>query len=399
MPVTRYDRGTIGSPTITPQGYLKADVFLTRAGVFNYLRADGTIRRELRHPNEVFRQESMKSLAELIVTNDHPPVRLDASNTKQYSVGFLGPEVERAGDYLKGRATVTDAATIEMIQKGEKREASCGYECDMDETPGVWNGQPYDAAQKNIFYNHAATVRRGRAGPGASFKLDSEDAVMVEDEKSCEEKKDGAYSSGTSEPEGEKTTEQEISMPEKTAKIKIDSIEFEASEPLAQAVSVKLDALKSANEATAAAKTEAETLKGKNDALEAELVKKNKEIEEVKASALTDAQIVARADELSKVIGFSKKVLGEDFSTEGKGVGDIKRAVVEATLGAAAKERSDAYVDGVFDTMVKKDSDSAGDSLKGALGASAKADAAPISSDDVRAKSMQADANAWKVKA
>lgn len=39
---------------------------------------------------------------------------------------------------------------------------SVGYEAELDPTPGVWMGQPYDAVQRRITPNHIAIV-----GPGA----------------------------------------------------------------------------------------------------------------------------------------------------------------------------------------------------------------------------------------
>lgn len=53
------------------------------------------------------------------------------------------------------------------IEGGEK-ELSAGYFHDVDWTPGVFAGQPYDAAQRNIRANHLALVPRGRMGPGVA---------------------------------------------------------------------------------------------------------------------------------------------------------------------------------------------------------------------------------------
>lgn len=46
-----------------------------------------------------------------------------------------------------------------------KIELSLGYRCTYDLTPGVWNGKPYDAVQRNIRANHLALVDEGRMGP------------------------------------------------------------------------------------------------------------------------------------------------------------------------------------------------------------------------------------------
>ena len=55
------------------------------------------------------------------------------------------------------------------------RELSLGYELDLDETPGTWNGEPYDAIQKNIRVNHLALVDKARAGDQARLNTDGLD--------------------------------------------------------------------------------------------------------------------------------------------------------------------------------------------------------------------------------
>jgi hypothetical protein len=52
----------------------------------------------------------------------------------------------------------------EAILNGEK-ELSAGYFHDVEWMPGEWNGQRYDAVQRNIRANHLALVPVGRMGP------------------------------------------------------------------------------------------------------------------------------------------------------------------------------------------------------------------------------------------
>jgi hypothetical protein len=67
------------------------------------------------------------------------------------------------------------------VETGKRQELSCGYTCDLDPTPGEYQGERYDAIQRNIRGNHVALVTRGRAGPTARIRLDAEGAVMKED--------------------------------------------------------------------------------------------------------------------------------------------------------------------------------------------------------------------------
>ncbi|MFI7909566.1 DUF2213 domain-containing protein, partial [Acinetobacter baumannii] len=46
----------------------------------------------------------------------------------------------------------------------------------------MWNGQEYDAIQRNIRVNHLAIVPRGRAG-NARLNLDRHDAVLFNPEE------------------------------------------------------------------------------------------------------------------------------------------------------------------------------------------------------------------------
>ena len=72
------------------------------------------------------------------------------------------------------RANIVIHETDEMKKSGFK-ELSLGYNLDLDETPGVWQGEHYDAIQRNIRINHLALVREARAGDQARLNVDSKD--------------------------------------------------------------------------------------------------------------------------------------------------------------------------------------------------------------------------------
>ena len=56
------------------------------------------------------------------------------------------------------------------------RELSLGYNLRLEETPGVWEGQPYDAIQRDIVINHLALVGQARAGEQARLNIDARDS-------------------------------------------------------------------------------------------------------------------------------------------------------------------------------------------------------------------------------
>ena len=91
-------------------------------------------------------------------------------------IGTILSEGERSGDDVRAEIVIHD--TDSMKSAGLK-ELSLGYNLDLDETPGVWNGQRYDAVQKNIRINHLALVREARAGEQARLNLDGRDQLYL----------------------------------------------------------------------------------------------------------------------------------------------------------------------------------------------------------------------------
>jgi hypothetical protein len=171
----RYDIGSLQSPERRADGTVVFDAHLTRTGVFTYRKSDGTERREYRPDSEVHDPKSLASFALVPVTNDHPPEMLSAKNARKYAVGATGERIRKDGDHVAAKVSIFDEATIAQMDSG-KTQLSCGYDCDLDETPGVSpGGERYDAIQKNIVGNHLAIVDRGRAG-SARVRMDA--AVM-----------------------------------------------------------------------------------------------------------------------------------------------------------------------------------------------------------------------------
>jgi hypothetical protein len=185
MPV-RIDYGPLARPEKLKSGFVRAQAHITRAGIFTYRNPDGTTRKELRLPDEVFDSGSLKSFSMAPVTDDHPPEMLTADNVKHYQKGHLGEIVKKDDDHAVASMMITDPELIRKMEKG-KVQVSCGYHCDVDELPGEWRGEKYDAIQRNIRGNHVAVVDVGRAGETCAVRMDAGDAVMVK------KKDDGTY--------------------------------------------------------------------------------------------------------------------------------------------------------------------------------------------------------------
>ena len=178
MGVLRYDQASpLSKPVRLPNGFVRAEGYLTRSGIFVYRDAQGRTVRELRPPEEVMHPDSLASFGLMPVTNEHPSELLTADNAKEYQVGTVSESVVAEGDKVRAALMITDAQAIEALDAG-KSELSCGYTADLVQEAGVWQGQPYDAIQRNIRGNHVALVDAGRAGPACSIRMDAAGAAQ-----------------------------------------------------------------------------------------------------------------------------------------------------------------------------------------------------------------------------
>jgi hypothetical protein len=169
----RYDAGTLGKAERTPQGGLRVPARLTRVGILEYRQPDGTIRRELRPPEEVFKADSIATLKGAPITDRHPGV-VTSKNFRGLARGHVGDDVRQDGEYVEATVFVQDADLVERIERGAYHDVSAAYHVEIDETPGTYRGKPYDAVQRSIRYNAAGLGPKGwgRAGTDVALRLD-----------------------------------------------------------------------------------------------------------------------------------------------------------------------------------------------------------------------------------
>ena len=156
----------------TAEGFLIARAPLTSVGVFTYRNADGTPRRELRLPEEVFSDESLATLRMKPLTLLHPEEAVTPKNADKLSVGSIGNDITIDPYRVYGSVSVTKADGIKAVEEKTARGLSCGYKCDIEWTSGTWMGVPFDCIQRNIRYNHVALVPVPRAGDGNAIRMD-----------------------------------------------------------------------------------------------------------------------------------------------------------------------------------------------------------------------------------
>lgn len=368
--VLRYDIGSLRKPERTSFG-MRAEGYLTTVGVFRYRRADGSEVRELRLPEEVFDAEALASFALAPLTNNHPPVMLDASNAKQYAVGAVGEQVRRDGDMMRASLAVYDAAAIAEMEAG-KTQLSCGYSAEMDATPGehpVFG--KYDAVQRSIRGNHVALVDIGRAGPGAHVRMDAGDAEMVGP-----------------------ATKEALPAPEETpmVKVRIDGVEYEVSEQTAQALEKERAAAKAREDALAKERDEA---KGKADKAEAhaeEMTAKAAEADKARKDAEDPARVQARVAARVALEVEARRHLGADAKLDGLTDEAVKVEVIKKLRPEAKLDgRSPEYIQARYDAAIE----SAPDALDRAR-VDAASSTPPVDFEAIKAKALAERYGAWK---
>lgn len=335
----RCDLGTLKPAERMLDGRIRADAHITKTGVFKYSLPDGTERSELRTDEEVFHPDSLKSFAQVPMTDDHPSVGLlTAKTAKKYMVGSTGESVVRDDDHVRTSIMVADQATIAKMDAG-KTQLSCGYTCDLDETPGYHPKYgKYDAIQRNIRGNHLAIVNSARAGNSAQVRMDGA-AMMLpvfQGEAMAEDQ----------------ATVRALGAQLKTAEERADKAESEAKSE----------------------KLRADTNEGKVLTLEGQIKELTTQVAAATTATQTDAlvQEKARADAAEKKVArfdatFKKAVrdrakleretavvMGNDFRMDDMEDREIRTAVVKrldasADVGANVEE---GVIIGRFDTLV-----------------------------------------------
>lgn len=171
---TRYDTHRMDAVEVTPSGALRVPARLARVGVLTYDDGAGNTWGELVPAETLFAADSLATMRGVALTDLHPGALVTPATYRTLAVGHVGDDVKRDGAYLAAPVYVTDADAIRLVQAGERRDVSCGYTCDFDETPGVLDGVPYARVQRNRVYNHLGLGPEGwgRAGTDVSLRLD-----------------------------------------------------------------------------------------------------------------------------------------------------------------------------------------------------------------------------------
>ena len=352
----RFDRLGVIHADAKPgsDGMLRLPARIARVGVQEYGLPSGGIQRELRPPDEVFHPDALASFAQVIVTLDHPPPgKVTAENSKIYARGATGEVVKKDGDHVAAQLLISDKIAVDAVVSGTHVELSGGYTCDLDFTPGEYNGIRYDAVQRNIRGNHVALVPKGRAGPSVRLRLDSAGADGIL-------RPDPAESASGNKPA-------ERPMP----RIRLDGADHEVPDALLAPIQREIAAAKADGEAQAKPKLTA--LEAARDAEKARADKAEADLAAAKTDAAgkvaPDAAIAAyKARTELEAVGV--KITGEKADAwAGKPDRVIHGAVLNKLLPDLKLDaKDDGYVAAAFDTAVAAQHvDHAGDARRGAV--------------------------------
>lgn len=330
--VARHDKGEIrGEAEITPEGYIRANAVVTRSGIFNYQNLDGSIRRELRHPNQVWDNESIKSMALIPVTNGHPRERMvTPKNFKHLAIGYTGETINKDDEFVMANFVITDQDGIDAVVKFGRKELSLGYLVDLDETPGEYEGEKYDAIQTNIRYNHLAIVDKARAGKEARIALDSFDAVEIKNEDKNMSKR----------------------------KVKIDNEEMEVEESVASYVERLERDLKNLTDERARVESEIAMIRDKLEKTQGERDSFKDQVTEMDKSMsnnMDEAKFNKAVKDRVQLLSLATEFLGSGVASKLDSMSDLdikKEVIRSAKKSVNVDGKSQVYLDCMFDMII-----------------------------------------------
>lgn len=297
--------GSLGKLERTTQGGYRVPAKVARAGVLPYtarqLRQQGVIVPERFQDADVVNiytppealEAALKSLqdGECPVTDGHPKEMVHPGNYEDVVRGsLLGRTATFDGTYLSASLALQAASLIQKVDSGKAREVSMGYYADIVFEDGIVDGTPYHARRTELEYNHGAVVPYGRAGAQVCLALDSMEIPTEEDP---------------------------------TVKLKIKGVELDATQ--AQAAI---------------------------DALEAELAVANKGVA-AGAALLGETELKLKTATSDEAFEAKVKEREEKAAAEKARADKLKVVKDAGWTDEDLKDKSPAYVDGLYDNEMK----------------------------------------------
>lgn len=364
-------------------GSIRGRARVTRTGVFVYRNPDGTLRRELRHPEDVFARDSLDSMKMIPITILHPTSNeglVTPQTHRSLSVGFTGENVGVDGKFVDIPVTIPIQDGIDAVNNDGLQELSLGYTFERDDQPGTFDGENYDYRQRNIRYNHLALVKRGRAG--AEVRLNMDDGTEVVNEIAVNYDENNV-----------KPIKKEYRMPD--VMINLDGLTYTVPAEVDHYIKNRQTALDCANNEVSTLKADVQKANGERDAARAEL-----KVAQDAASPAVIAQAVKARVELETI---ALDVLDEETAKTISALSnrDLKVSVIKAKLPdlSIAADANDDYVNAIFDVAkVKKVEGEPGSAQRQAVNHDALSDQAVKDAGTARKSMMDRLAKAYQTK-
>jgi len=316
------DQGNIRK---SKDGYLVASARIARTGIQLYDgrevgRPDLDTVRVYRPPDEVFSKKTMQSLAHKPITLEHPPQMVDAGNWDKYAIGHIGDEVTRDGDTVRVPMVIMDGKAIKTYERDGVCELSVGYSTELKWGQGATpDGEIYDAMQTAIRGNHLAVVPAARGGSRLRIGDDQQKGKPMA----------------------------QILIGDRLIDFESEAQAKHVKDYIASIADVKK---KDADEAEEEQEEEKKT-RGEKDAAFAALKGENAVLKKQLEDALAKSDVKAldaRAKERIDLLLKADAAMEGRGNFDGKEDAQIRREVVTAKLGDAAKDLSDAELVGAF---------------------------------------------------
>lgn len=346
MSLIRFDSARLKA-RFDDNGYLHDEPVVARVGILHYRNADGSPRRELRLPEDVFRADSLEAFAGMPITVGHKAM-VNSKNHRELSVGTCLGAARQDGENVRAPVVVQDNDTVMLAKSGAIAGLSVGYRIDYEPRPGMYNTetgevkynderddakgtqefvgkewQHFDGLQRNIRPNHLALVKHGRAGTIARLNLDGSEEIDY-------------HSDELNKPENKTMT-----------LIRLDSgAEVEVEQAVADAFTDARAKLTKETARADSAQEQVSTLTAERDLLKEQADAHAQQLEQARADAAEQVKTRTELEATAKKFGVDVRADMADI--------DVKKAVVLKASPAVNFEGKDAaYVDARFDAAVE----------------------------------------------
>lgn len=341
--VSRFDVGELRA-SVNEDGYLEDVPVVGRVGIQLYRNPDGSVRRELRPPEEVFNADSLASFKGKPITLGHPGA-VNSRNSRKHQVGTMLDVGRKDGGNVAVPIIIHADEAISQAKSGRARQLSLGYRLDLEERRGWFNRktqevvfrgdeserfpdgyissdwEEFDAVQRNIRINHLALVSKARAGDVATLNLDGDEEITLDDDDN--------------QPKG-KTMQ----------KLRLDNgLEYDASPEVVVAFNALKQDAEDANNKLSEAQTTISTITAECDTLKADAAEFENKLKQAREDA--EKTIKARTELEAKAEKHGIKCDGLDDIA-------VKKAVV-AKLKPSIKldGKDDTYINVAFDMAIE----------------------------------------------